>query len=274
MQKGDSMNKRKLLSVVCIIVIVLVALGVVTQVKTTQVEHELKDTSAYLNLVTSYDGLSWKKTNLFFITDFEIHAMGTQSYCITPVWSGFIAGAVNFGIEKLEHFPEDIWAQYDSLGGGSYYYPGSCGPKNVWEDNEYLAVSFDRPYTIEEVMEVEELAAARWFWIDTLGEENVSNEEYSRSLTSENCAYGVTSELDELPKSCEAWISCLNSYDKNSKTESGRKIYEIKGNIKEGDNIQLEDIRILGCEVCAFGYEAEKEKMKDNPMFHVVRSIR
>lgn len=266
------MNKKKMFFFGCIL-IAFITLGTVTQVKTRKVEQELKDVNAYINLVTSYNGLDWDKTNLFFVTDLEIHAMGTQSYFITPVWNGFVTGAVDFGIEKLKYFPEDIWAEYDLLRQGIYYYPRNSEPEVDWKDNEYLAVSFDRPYTIEEVMEVEELAAARWFWIDTFGEEVYSEDGYIPSPSVENCAYGVTSELDELADSCERWLYCLNSYEESSKTESGRKIYELKENMSGGESVRLEDIRILGCEIRAFGYEAEKETMKENPMFHIVRSV-
>lgn len=266
------MNKKKMFLGVCI-VIAFVVLGTVTQVKARKVEQELKDVSAYINLVSSHNELDWEKNNLFLVTDFEIHAMGTQSYFVTPFWKGFITGAVDFGIEKLEQFPEDIWSEYDCLSQGIYYYPRNSEPEVDWKDNEHLAVSFDRPYTIEEVMEVEELAVARWFWIDTLGEEAYSQDGYIPSPGAENCAYGVTCGVDELSESCERWIYCLNSYEENIKTESGRKIYELKENMSGGESVGLEDIRILGCEIRAYGYGDEKEKMKENPMFHIVRSV-
>ncbi len=168
---------------------------------------------------------------------------------------------------------EDIWAEYDFLNDGTYYYPGSKEKEIEWKDNEYLAVSFDRPYTIEEVMNVEELAAARWFWIDTLEGSVYSQEGYVPSPSAENCAFGVDCELDELSRTCENWIHSLNLYEADSKTESGQKIYALKENISGNEPVQLEDIRILGCEIHAFGYKTEKEMMKENPMFHVVQSV-
>lgn len=251
----------------------VIVLGIVTQVKTKKMEQELKDASAYIELVSSHNELEWDKTNLFWVTDFSIHAMSAQSYFITPVSSGFATGAIDLGIKKLERFPEDIWAEYDFLFQGKYFYPDDCEPKVDWKDNEYLAVSFDRPYTIEEVMMVEELSAARWFWIDTLGDEGHSKDGYIPSPSAENCAYGVTCELNELLETCEHWIDCLNLYNEDAETKSGRKIYELKENISGDKLVQLEDIRILGCEIQAFGYVDEKERMKENPMFHIVRGV-
>lgn len=257
------------------IVIVFAVLGIITQVKTRKVEQELKDTSVLIDLVTSYDGLDWDKSNLFLLTDLEIHAMGTRSYCITPVWNGFVTGAIDLGIEKLKHFPEDIWAEYDFGGDGVYYYPGTCESKVDWKDNESLAVSFNRPYTIEEVMEISELSAARWFWIDTCGDEEYIQEGYIPSPGAENCAYGVTCEsLSDLWEECKQWVDCVNSYDENTETESGGRIYKLKENISGGETVRLEDIRILGCEIRALGYKREKMRMRNDPMFHIVQSVR
>lgn len=255
------------------ILVALIMMGIVTQVKAKRVEQELKDASTYIGLVSSNYDLDWKKTNLFLMYEFVVNVTGAPNYFVTPFWSGFVRGMIDFGLEKLEYFPEDIWAEYDFIKDGTYYYPGDKEAEVDWEKNTYLAVSFDRPYTLEEVMQVEELVAARWFWIDTIGDSEHYIDGYKPSPSVENCAYGVSCEKENLLEACERWIGRLDSYENDSKTKSGQRIYMIKENINGSESIRLDDIRIIGCEVMAYGYKKEKEQMKENPMFHIVQDV-
>lgn len=266
------MKKRTIMIFLGVLALV-VAFGAVTQVKTSKVERELTDLREYIKMVSSNNEMDWSRTNLFFVSDFAIHAMGTQSYCVTPVWDGFVLGMVDLGQGKLERFPEDVWSEYNFCKEGTYFYPGSREAKNDWERGELLAVSFDRPYTIEEVMEMKELVAARWFWIDTYNKETYFEEGYMPAPGIDNCAYGVSCDLEDLPVVCKEWVDRLNAYNQKTKTKSGKKIYGIKERMNGGEPVTLESIRIIGCEIRAYGYEAEKKQMKDNPMFHIVRGV-
>lgn len=263
--------KKRTIMILLGVLALTVASGVSTQVRTARIERELTDLREYIKMVSSDNKMDWSRTNLFFVSDFEIACRGIQSYCVTPVWDGFVRGVVDLGQGKLERFPKDIWSAYSFMEEGTYFYPGSREAKKDWEMDEWLAVSFDRPYTIEEVMEVKELVAARWFWIDTYSKETYFEDGYMPVPGIDNCAYGVTCGLKELPVMCKKWAKRLNAYSQKTKTKSGQKMYGIKERINGGEPIALENIRIIGCEIWAYGYEEEKEQMKDNPMFHIVQ---
>lgn len=102
------------------ILVALIMMGIVTQVKAKRVEQELKDASTYIGLVSSNYDLDWKKTNLFLMYEFVVNVTGAPNYFVTPFWSGFVRGMIDFGLEKLEYFPEDIWAEYDFIKDGTY----------------------------------------------------------------------------------------------------------------------------------------------------------
>lgn len=265
--------KKRTIMIFLGVLAVAIALGIVVQVKTSRVERELMDLREYIKVVSSNNEMDWDKENLFFVSYFSIHAMGTQSYSVTPFRNCFVSGVVDLGQEKLERFPEDLWSEYNFIKEGTYFYPGEKDAKTDWKERELLAVSFDRPYTIDEVMEVEELVSARWFWIDTYGGEAHFEDGYTPAPGGDNCAYGVSCDLEDLPAMCETWANRLNSYSQRTKTKSGQKMYEIKERINGGAPVTLESIRIIGCEIEAYGYETEKEQMKDNPMFHIVQVI-
>lgn len=265
--------KKRAIMVFLGVFVLAVTSGILTQVRTGKIERELEDLREYIKVVSSDNEMDWSRTNLFFVSDFEIHAMGTQSYCVTPVWDGFVLGMVDLGQGKLERFPEDVWSGYNFCNEGTYFYPGSKEAKNDWERGELLAVSFDRPYTMEEVMEVKELAAARWFWIDTYSEEIYSEGGYIPTPGVDNCAYGVSCDLEDLPVMCKEWAGRLNAYSRKTKTKSGQKMYGIRERMNGGEPVTPEDIRIIGCEIRAYGYEEEKEQMEGNPMFHIVQKV-
>lgn len=265
--------KKRTIRIFLGVFVLAVTSGILTQVRTGKIERELEDLREYIKVVSSNNEMDWSKTNLFFLSDFEIHAMGIQSYCVTPVWDGFVLGMVDLGQGKLERFPEDVWSEYSFCKEGTYFYPGSKEAKNDWERGGLLAVSFDRPYTIEEVMEVKELVAARWFWIDTYSKEMYFEEGYMPAPGIDNCAYGVSCDLEDLPVMCKEWVNRLNAYNQRTKTKSGKRMYGIKERMNGGEPVTLESIRIIGCEIRAYGYEAEKEQMKDNPMFHIVQGV-
>lgn len=270
------MKKRTIMIFLGVFVVAAVS-GVVTQVKTSRVEKELTDIHEYIKLIDSDNEIDWSKTNLFFWSDFVIHATGvggTQNYDVTPVWEGFVLGVVDLGQGKLDRFPEDIWSGYHISPQGTCFYPGSREARyDDWKSINHLAVSFDRPYTIEEVMEVKELVAARWFWIDTYSKEMYFEEGYMPAPGIDNCAYGVSCDLEDLPVMCKEWVNRLNAYNQRTKTKSGKRMYGIKERMNGGEPVTLESIRIIGCEIRAYGYEAEKEQMKDNPMFHIVQGV-
>lgn len=262
------MKRKRLITTVIVLLLILLINVVMIKIRAVKVEQELIDTRFYMSLVPDYDSeLTWSRKFYLVQEEFRIDNGRHITYAVRPFNSQYqkqLIAINSTGI--LREFPNSLWA--DETNDAKLYYPDLKSENNKKSYYDWLAVSFDRSYSIEEISQMEILNQADWFWIDTYQTESSRCDFYSPALAEENSAYGIKTNRLNLKKDIVAWITTLNQYGKDNTTVSGSRLQKIKEGITSNSEISLSDIRIIGCR---FRYtEQEDDLIGSNPIFRCV----
>lgn len=262
------MKKKRLIIILAILAIVIIADIVTIKIKAKKVEQELRDTQIYMSLVPGYDsGLSWTRKFWLINEEFKINNGLDLNYVVGPFRKRYRRSLVEFNFEGvLQRFPENLWL--DGNQNARLYYPGVKSDRTDEPFKIWLAVSFDRPYSIEEINQMEILDQADWFWVDTYQTLSKHCEFYRPVLKEEYSAYGIQSRISSLKENVVSWIDTINHYGEDTTTVSGKELQKIKNGITSNDEIKLSDIKIIGCRFRYSGYESDI--INNNSIFNCV----
>lgn len=258
-------KKQLWLRLAVIVLGIILAHELILYWKTSRVEQELADVNNFAQCYSCAQ-ISYTKKRGIFSNTFEFSKQ--LSYVVVPFWhSYFFKGLVSFDTTEYRAFPEDLLKTHIVY--GTYVHPKSdVVEKKISEPNGTYYLSFDRPYSISEVMGQESLVKASWFWVDTYRNNTDYAESYVRNIWKSNTAYGITSNLKELAMEAENWISMLNQYNDSVRTKIGKRIMDVKHGISNQEIINIDDVQIIGCEIDLS--EEELKEAYNNPMFRVI----
>lgn len=252
------MKKRYLLA---ILVGIIVFANLLVNLLSKNTETEMKAIQDYSKLC-SHGYFKWEKKKHFLIHEYHIDSQHQVINIVTPLGCFFYNGFVNFSPGNYRRFPEDLLL--DQYSDDNFYLPDSDYRYKDWHDYIWFNVSFDRAISLQEAKEKLGVGRVEWLWVDTYGENrDVKPTAYD--------TYGIriNRSIEDSQSEIQEFLKIMNKYSKKEKTVTGRKIYDIRCNIKKEGELKEEDLKIIGCVIRLT--EEERQAYQSEELFKVVK---
>lgn len=257
--------KKKIAIVFIVILTIIIVWVSLVKLLSISVEKELNALQDYSKLCSSPD-FKWEKRNYIFFHEYRFESSTDEYYDVFPIGGFYVSNAVKFSSEEYKDFPEDLLKEQYSY--GDFYLPQDDYNFKDWNSVGSVSISFDKGYSIEELKEKLYLGEIKWLWVDTYGD----SLENTNDAMSKYEIFGIliSGQLENSDDMIQTFIDILNKYDSTDDSIIGQKIHSIKKNIKEKEDISIDDLRIIGC--VSYLSETERLELMDNyTMIKVVK---